>query len=284
MSGENRAIPSPYQSSRVAGNRALSIWQHVEMSWLLDCDGVVWLGDEVVPGGAGAVERLRKAGKRVVFLTNNSWPRREEQARKLESMGIPTSEEDVVTSAMSVSRLVEPGEVVLVLGGPGVHEELARAGAVVLEPGVDSTEDATAVVVGMDAAFDYKRLSAATAVLRRGQARLIATNDDATFPTTGGLLPGAGSLLAAVEVAGGVRAIVAGKPYEPVVSLLGDLVGDIEIVVGDRPSTDGRLAYSLGVPFGLVFSGVTPEVHGELDPTPHYEAKDLATLVSDLLG
>jgi len=137
--------------------------------------------------------------------------------------------------------------------------------------------------VGFDLKFDFARLAAATTALRAG-ARLIASNDDATFPASGGLLPGAGSFVAAVARAGGVEATVAGKPYPPLVELVRRNVGDVEVVVGDRPSTDGELAERLGARFALVLTGVTPPGHGAVTPPPALEAADLPTLVASVLG
>lgn len=248
------------------------------MTWLLDCDGVIWLADEPIPGAAEAVARLRAAGQRILFLTNNSWPRREDHLRKLEHLGMPAERDEVVTSAMAAARLVDEGERVLVIGGPGVHEELAARGAEVFDPGEGDPKSADTVVVGMDLGFSFARLAAATTALRNG-ARLVATNEDATFPTGDGLLPGAGSVVAAVATAGGVQPEVAGKPHEPVARLVKEMAGEITIMVGDRPSTDGRFARLLGVRFGLVLTGVTAPGHGPLEPSPEVEAADLLGLV-----
>lgn len=249
------------------------------MTWLLDCDGVVWLADEAIPGAAKAVSALRDSGIRVVLLTNNSFPRRSDHLAKLARMGIATQPEDILSSAMAAAFLLEPGERALVLGGPGVVEELRARGVETLRPN-DGTDFGTldAVVVGMDPSFDYAALAkAATAI--HGGARLIGTNEDSTFPSPVGLLPGAGSLLAAVARAAGVEPIVAGKPHEPTIRLVEERVGKVEMVVGDRPSTDGLLARNLGASFGLVLTGVTPTGHGPLDPEPDVEATDLAALV-----
>lgn len=252
------------------------------MTWLLDCDGVIWLADEVVAGSPAAVARLRDRGERVLFLTNNSAPRRSEQVAKLESMGIPAGPEDVVSSSMAAARLVSPGERALLLGGEGLREELSERGVVVLDPGECDPLSVSCVVVGMDTSFSFSRLSAATTALREGGARLVASNDDATFPTARGLLPGAGALVAAVARAGGARPVVAGKPNRAVAELVREVAGEVKIMVGDRPSTDGRFARLLGVPFGLVLSGVTPPGHGELEIVADFEAKDLAALVEQL--
>ena len=254
------------------------------MTWLLDCDGVVWLAEQAIPGAPEAVARLRSSGTRVVFLTNNSYPRRSDHLAKLERLGMPTAPEDILSSAMAVTVLLEPGERALVLGGPGVIEELTSRGVTTVTPGSGRSIGAVdAVVVGMDPSFDFAALAAATAALHAG-ARLIATNEDATFPAPGGLLPGAGSLLAAVAAAGQARPTVAGKPHRPIVQLVRERIGRIEIVVGDRPSTDGLLARRLKSSFGLVLTGVTAAGHGPLNPQPDLEAPDLLALVSTKLG
>ena len=85
------------------------------MTWLLDCDGVVWLAEQAIPGAPEAVARLRSSGTRVVFLTNNSYPRRSDHLAKLERLGMPTEPEDILSSAMAVTVLLEPGERALVL-------------------------------------------------------------------------------------------------------------------------------------------------------------------------
>jgi HAD superfamily hydrolase (TIGR01450 family) len=249
------------------------------VTWLLDCDGVVWLAEDVIPGAPEAVARLRADGGRVVFLTNNSDPRRSDHLEKLERLGMTTAPEDVLSSAMAAAVLLEPGERALVLGGPGVIEELTARGVDTVTAGAGGEIGAVdAVVVGMDPSFNYSSLAAATAALQAG-ARLIGTNDDATYPAPGAVLPGAGALLAAVARAGQAEPTIAGKPYPPTVSLVRERIGEVEVVVGDRPSTDGLLARRLEARFGLVLTGVTRPGHGQVDPEPDSEAPDLLTLV-----
>ncbi|MGH9262562.1 MAG: HAD family hydrolase, partial [Acidimicrobiales bacterium] len=89
------------------------------MTWVLDLDGVVWLSDRPIAGAAAAIARLRADGRRVLFATNNSSVPRAGQEAKLAGFGIP-ADGDVMTSAMAAARLVEPGERVLVCGGPGI--------------------------------------------------------------------------------------------------------------------------------------------------------------------
>lgn len=247
------------------------------MAWVLDLDGVVWLGDEVIPGAPGAIARLREAGHPLAFVTNNSFGPRSQVEAKLARMGIDPGH-DVVTSAMAAAQLVEPGETVLLCAGPGAREELEERGAKVVEDG-----DADAVVVGFHRSFDYERMRIASAAVRRG-ARLLATNDDATYPTPQGVTPGGGSILASIVTATGQAAIVAGKPYAPMVDLVRSRLGPEGVMVGDRPDTDGRFAVALGYAFALVLSGVTQEADLPVNPEPTRMAKDLATLVDEYLA
>jgi glycerol-1-phosphatase len=242
------------------------------VTWVLDLDGVVWLGDEPIPGAAEAVATLRSRGERVLFATNNSFARLADQEAKLERFGI-AAHPDVLTSGMAAARLVEPGERGLVCGGPGIAEALEERGATPVRDG-----DADAVVVGFHRDFDYERLRVAVRAIQRG-ARLIATNDDATYPTPEGPIPGGGAIVAAVAYAGGVRPVVAGKPHAPMADLVREVGGETGTVVGDRPETDGAFARTLGYRFALVLSGVTREADLPVEPAPDAVAPSLAALV-----
>jgi HAD superfamily hydrolase (TIGR01450 family) len=246
------------------------------MAQILDLDGVLWRGERPVPGAAEAVGRLRAEGERVLFVTNNSSARVAEYAAKLERMGTPDAAADLVTSAQAAASLLEPGSRALVCAGPGVAEALEHRGVHPVAEG-----DADAVVVGWHRTFDYARLTAAFLAIRRG-ARFVATNDDPTYPTPDGEIPGGGAIVAAVATAAGVAPEIAGKPHPPMVALIRERVGQGEplVVVGDRPSTDGRLARSLGARFALVLSGVTAEAGVATDPAPDEVAADLAALVA----
>ena len=246
------------------------------MAWILDLDGVVWLGDEPIPGAADAVARMRARGDRVLLVSNNSSARVDEYLDKLERVGMPTESVDLVTSGQAAATLLEPGETALVCAGPGVEEALQARGVHTVRVG-----DADAVVVGWHRDFDYAGLTRAAVAVMHG-ARLIGTNDDATYPTPEGPIPGGGAILAAVATAAGVEPVVAGKPYPPMVDLVRARLGgdaDGSIVVGDRPSTDGRLAAALGARFALVLSGVTKEADLPVRPEPARVVADLASLV-----
>ena len=246
------------------------------MAWILDLDGVVWLAEDVIPGVPEAVARLREAGETILFLTNNSSRKVADLVEKFAGMGIPVEADEIVTSAQAAASMLEPGTVALVCAGDGVREALDARGVKMVDEG-----RADAVVVGFHKEFDYKRLNAAYQALRGG-ARLIGTNDDTTYPTPDGPIPGGGALLAAVAAAGGMAPEVAGKPYQPMADAVRARLGDAAdkgIVVGDRPDTDGLIAKRLGLPFALVFTGVTSEDDLPVEPEPFTTAADLPTLV-----
>jgi 4-nitrophenyl phosphatase len=273
---------------------------------LLDLDGVVWLAHEPIPGSVDAIARLRAAGVRVLFVTNNSAATVRAQESALTSIGVP-AEGDVLTSALAAATLVAPGTRALVAGGAGVVEaleargveavlaadpssELGRDGRGGRGGGLGGDVDVDAVVVGFHRNFDYEGLRRAAAAVRSG-ALLIGTNDDATYPTPQGPIPGGGALVAAVEVASGCRAVLAGKPHEPMAALVRSVVGDTAaaraVMVGDRGSTDGGFARRLGCRFAQVWSGVTPGIESLdplVEPVPDLHAQNLAGVVDQLLG
>jgi 4-nitrophenyl phosphatase len=249
---------------------------------LCDLDGVVWLSHEPIAGSVVAVAQLRAAGHRVLFVTNNSSARVELQEAALDAIGIPAIG-DVLTSANAAALLIEPGERVLVCGGEGVVQAVIGRGALVVGSGVDDPVDA--VVVGFHRTFDYEEMLRASRAARNG-ARLIGTNDDATYPTPDGPIPGGGAILASIVTASGVVPIVAGKPHQPMAALVRATIGESAarnaVMVGDRPETDGLMASTLGCRYAHVESGITPP-GSIVTPTPDLIAANLAGVAKVLI-
>ena len=270
---------------------------------LCDLDGVVWLAHRPIPGSVEAIAALRAAGRRVMFVTNNSVATRREHEAALEAIGLAATG-DVVSSAMAAARLVEPGERVLVAGGPGVVEAVESRGALaVRNDGTVAPEHFDAVVVGLHRDFDFDRLTVASAAVRAG-ARLIGTNTDSTYPTPTGLQPGGGAILAAITTAADTEAVIGGKPHRPMADLIIELItaasGAVDdafdpstvVMVGDRPETDGLFATRLGCRFALVRSGVTgiaaraTGTDGATDAhvVAHLDVPDLRAVASRILS
>jgi glycerol-1-phosphatase len=229
-------------------------------SVVFDLDGVIYLGDQVIPAAPGAVRGVRELGTRVAFVTNNAVRPPSAVVEKLARLGVKATVEEVLTSAHAVVRLLGgarglAGLKVLVVGGPGLRQALAAAGARLLEPA--AWREADVVVAGLDPDLDYGKLRAATLAIAAG-ARFVGSNPDASLPTPDGPWPGAGSVLALLSAATGVRPRVAGKPeralFEAVAAALGD---GSYLMVGDRADTDLAGARTLGWGTALVLTGVT---------------------------
>jgi HAD superfamily hydrolase (TIGR01450 family) len=250
----------------------------------IDLDGVVWRADVPIPGAAEAVGRLRDAGVEVVYVTNNANPAVAEHEAKLASFGIDATGA-VLSSPMAAASLLLAGERVLCAGGPGVVEAVRGAGAepVSYDEADDGAPPVDVVVVGFHQDFDYRKLRIASGAVREG-ARFIATNDDTTYPTATGLVPGNGAIVAGIAAAAGVRPTIAGKPHPPIADVVRARCGPVGLVVGDRADTDGRFAVAMGWRFGLVLSGVTAAADLPVDPPPDLVAVDLGALVEQLLG
>lgn len=249
-----------------------------------DLDGVVWRGDDPIPGAAGGIEMLRVAGMRVVFLTNNSSGRVADVVAKLERHGVATSPADVASSAQAAAAYLAldlpAGARVHACAGPGVIDALTERGFQVVTDG-----DADALVVGWHQNFDFERMRRAADVARAG-ARFVATNLDPTYPGANGLLPGAGSIVAAVATASGRTPEVAGKPEAPMAALVRERYGQAAVMIGDRLSTDGDFAVALACPFALVLSGIvgTDGEEAMPDPPPPFVAADMGALAPVLIS
>ena len=233
---------------------------------LCDLDGVVWLAHEPIAGAVDAIKRMRAAGIRVLFVTNNSFSTRQQQVEALGRIGID-AEGDVVTSAMSAGTAIQSGWRVMVCGGEGLIEEIEMAGAQVVVPYLERAAAGPfdAVVVGFHREFDFQVLTdALTAV--RGGATLIGSNNDPNYPTPTGPIPGGGAILAAVEKTTGKQALVTGKPHQPMAELVYAMCPGVTaeemVMVGDMPATDGAFARTIGCSFALVLSGMTPSADG----------------------
>ena len=226
-------------------------------AFLFDLDGVLYRGDEPVPGAPEAVAALRALGKGIAFVTNNSSRTPETVVARLRSVGIDADPGEVETSALTTATLLAERGVLdaYVIGGEGVRRALAGAGISVLDgdPGT-----AGAVVVGFDPEVDYAKLRRASLLVQAG-VPFIATNPDASFPAGDGeRWPGAGALVAAVETTTGVRAEVIGKPHAPILrAALTRAGGGRPLMIGDRLDTDIAGAVTMGWSSFLVLTGIS---------------------------
>ncbi|MFN3346544.1 MAG: HAD-IIA family hydrolase [Candidatus Bipolaricaulaceae bacterium] len=251
--------------------------------FLLDIDGVLVRGGQVLPGAVEALAHLRARGP-VLLLTNNSTKSRAGTAERLNRAGIPVAAHEVLPSSYVAARFLHSryGPVRFwYVGEEGIPAEMVAAGHSLVPPA-----EAEWIVVGMDRELTYAKLSQALRALLRG-ARLLATNEDPTFPTPDGLVPGAGAVVGAFRGMGFPPEVVVGKPspiaFRVALEVLG-LSGEEVLMIGDRLDTDVAGAQALGLDTALVLSGVTRrEDLRKAGIQPTYVAADLASLVQGVL-
>jgi HAD superfamily hydrolase (TIGR01457 family) len=248
---------------------------------MFDLDGVLYRGDLAVAHAPETLAALRRAGSRMVFLTNNSSRTPEQVAAKLERVGIAAAPSEVVTSALATADLLAErgGGTAFVVGQDGVRRALEGAGVRILDGEPDRVDH---VVIGLDVEATYAKLRTACVLVQRG-ARLVATNPDRSFPAERSLWPGAGALLAVVTETTGASAEIVGKPFPPLFEAARKRAGaSIPLVVGDRLDTDVAGAEGLGWDSLLVLTGVTGrEDLGGAGVRPTYVAEDLRVLLED---
>lgn len=239
---------------------------------IFDLDGVVYRGDQPIDGAAALVDALHQREALVRFATNNSMATRDAYVERLAGMAIPATKDEVVTSTSAtidhLRQHLAAVERVLVVGAPGILEELRGAGLSATAAADASRSDYDggplpvaydAVIAGLDPVFDYRRLATATTALRAG-ARFIATNADLRYPTPSGFLPGAGSIVAALRAASGLEPLVIGKPEPGMFLSILERAGvapDEAMAIGDNPDADMVAAHRAGIGSILVLTGVT---------------------------
>ncbi len=250
---------------------------------LLDLDGTVWVGNTPTPGAPEAVAALRAAGKSVAFLTNDSRRSPEEYVRKLWSLGLRASLEEVVTAGAAVQYMLADSGLrrrAFVIGSSAVVRHVADSGQRIVN-GTPRESDAELVVVAGHDEFNYRELRIATQATLAG-AELIALNRDATFPVEGGLWPGTGAIVAALEYATSRTAKIAGKPERQIFMTALDRLGDGRtLVIGDRLDADLGGAAGAELDCAIVLTGVTFREQAEAaeDPAPVAIAENLHSLL-----
>ncbi len=262
--------------SRAMTNQFLNAYD----AYLLDVDGVLVRDSEPIGGAAAALANLNETG-RVLLLTNNSTRSRKQHAERLVRLGFSVRADQVLSSSYLAAEYLRNAHglaSVWVVGEDGLRDELVAAGHCL----ADRPEVADAVVVGMDRGITYDVLADALSALRNG-ARFIATNEDATFPTPGGVQPGAGVMVGALRGMGFSPSAVIGKP-SPIafrIALRGlEAASERVVVIGDRLETDIQGGRDAGLDTALVLSGISSreDIDG-FGIRPTWIADDLAALV-----
>ncbi|XP_024243754.1 glycerol-3-phosphate phosphatase [Oncorhynchus nerka] len=284
-------------------------------SVLFDCDGVIWRGDQAIPGAPDVINLLKKNGKKVFFVTNNSTKTRKMYADKMALMGFNATEDEVFgtayCSAMYLKHVSRLQGKVYLIGSNAMRQELEKVGIQQTGVGPDPISgvqidwanvpldpEVKAVVVGFDEHFSYMKLNRALQYLNNPDCLLVGTNTDTRLPLEGGkAVPGTGCILKAVETAAQRQAQTVGKPnhfmYDCVASQFG-LDRTRCLMVGDRLDTDILLGSNCGLKTLLTLTGVSTvadaEAHQEsgcpkrLGMVPDYYVESIAELLPALQG
>lgn len=245
---------------------------------LFDCDGVIWRGDTAVPGAAEVINLLKKHGKKVFFVTNNSSKTRRLYAQKMERLGFNVKEEEVFgtayCSAMYLKTVANFQGKVYLIGSNALKQELEAVGIQQTGVGPDHISgmqgdwanvpldpEVKAVVVGFDEHFSYMKVNRAMQYLNDPSCLFVATNNDTRLPLEGGkAVPGTGCLVRAVEMAAQREAQTVGKPNRFMVDCVASQFGLDRsrcMMVGDRLDTDIMLGTNCGLKTLLTLTGVS---------------------------
>lgn len=253
--------------------------------YIFDLDGTIYLGEAALPGAVETLAKLRAAGRKIAFLSNNPTHTRETYVQRLRRLGVDASIDQIINSSLVMTRWLlreAPGARLFVIGEQPLIDELVAAGFTLSE----QAGEIDVVVASFDRTFVYHKLQVAFDAIRAG-ARLVATNADRYCPVPGGGQPDAAAIIAAIEACTNTRIEqVVGKPSPITVAEVAALLQlplDRCIMVGDRLETDVAMGVHAGMASALVLTGATPrEALDGSDIQPDYVLDTIAPLAEAL--
>lgn len=230
--------------------------------YLLDMDGTIYLGNELIQGAKEFLKAIREAGKRYIFLTNNSSKSKDIYVEKLRGLGIDASPEEIFTSGEATTSYLKKQKKaarIYLLGTESLEEEFRKEGFIIEK---ERNKDIDYVVLGFDTSLTYEKIWGACEYIAEG-VDYIATHPDINCPLAGGkFMPDAGAMAALIHASTGKKPKVIGKPNrETVESIISKYSLEKEdlIMVGDRLYTDIKMGEKSGISTALVYSGETKE-------------------------
>jgi 4-nitrophenyl phosphatase len=250
---------------------------------IIDMDGVLWHDTEPLGDLTAIFDRIYDLNLKFVLATNNATRTVEEYLEKLEKFGVRLNESQIINSAQATGIYLKEkypgGASIYVIGEPGLFQTLESFGMLI---GNDNKSPVDVVVVSLDYQLTYNKLKRASLLIQSG-SDFIGTNKDRTLPTPEGLIPGAGTLISALEIASGRKAKIIGKPepllYEMALKRLG-LAPEETLAVGDRLETDIAGAHAAGMHSALVLSGASTLAQAQnYTISPEIIVQDLTELI-----
>ncbi len=253
--------------------------------FIFDLDGVLYKGNSAISGSIDSVKKLREKGMKLFFLTNAGTRSRKGRVCKLNELGYNVNENEVYTSSFGVAHYIstqKENPTAYVIGEKGLEEELSSHNIKFTEKNPDF------VVASLDRNITYKKLTTAFKNILEG-SKFVVTNDDPSFPAEEGLLPGAGSIVHSIQFSTGIKPLILGKPNTYLIDMIlkhCDCSKEEILFVGDRLSTDIKIAKKVKIKSALVLTGVnTKEDVEKLEEKekPDYIANSLKDLMSKIL-
>lgn len=292
--------------SKLTNAKQVELFLEQYDTFLFDCDGVLWLGNHLLPHVNETLELLRSRGKKLVFVTNNSTKSRQAYTKKFAKFGITVTANEIFGSAYSaavyldsVVKFAKNEKKVLILGEAGVEEELDSVGIKHVggtDPSLnrDITEEDIAnlkpdpsigaVICGLDTKVNYLKIAKGMSQLQDKNTIFVATNIDSTYPTGGKLLPGAGTIVGTLVTCTGRNPVAVGKPSQTMMECIKaqfHFDPARTCMVGDRLNTDIQFGINGGLGTLLVLTGVDKEetILADNAPTvPKYYANKIGDL------
>ena len=254
-------------------------------TYLIDLDGVIYRGNELLPGAKEFIAWLETHSKKYLFLTNNSFASEEQVLEKLARLGIISDTSHMLSAGQAAVQNIArrfPEAMVYLVGEAPLREMLE---AYKLRVADLDAHVADVVLVGLDRTFDYKKLTGAVLAIRAG-AQFITINRDALLPVIGGFVPGCGTMAAAIEAGSGVTPEVIGKPEPTLLQEAMRMLGsqpEETVMIGDGLEVDIKGGKAAGTHTLLVLSGKDSRADADTSPIkPDYVFQDIAAVVAAL--
>ncbi|HMM21351.1 MAG TPA: HAD-IIA family hydrolase [Selenomonadales bacterium] len=256
------------------------------MYFALDMDGTIYLGNKLLPGAKEFLDYLAAAGRKYVFLTNNSSKNKQSYVNKLQALGLAAKVDQILTSGEATALYIKasnPNARIFLLGTADLEQEFLSHGFTLTASVPDF------VVLGFDQTLTYAKLTEACHLIREG-VPLIATHPDINCPTDerSGYIPDVGAILELIYASTGKKAKIIGKPYPEIIDVLMAKLNcrrEETAMVGDRLYTDIKLARNAGICGILVLSGETKKMdlaHSEVQPDYIFESvRELTAALRD---
>ena len=227
--------------------------------FVLDMDGTIYLGDNVLPGSREFISQIKKSGRQILYFTNNASKSKTIYLEKLKRLGYEADLSDIVTSGEVTIDFIKsnhPGKSVYLVGTPALEKTF-------IEAGIELTDGSFAdiVVSSFDTTLTYEKLEKACTIIRKG-AIFYSTHPDFNCPTEDGFIPDSGAICALITASTGKTPRYFGKPNKESADMMAKLCKvsfDDMAMVGDRLYTDIALGKNNGILSILVLSGETTE-------------------------